>query len=298
MKRFLTQLFVYGFLILIILNGISILVFKIHQNSKLYKPSFISNTVNNQKYDYVLLGSSMGLTSIDTKLVNNINSSSGLNASMDDTSLGTHYLMFQHFLASGGHADKVFVVINPSDIANENPKESTNDYRFLPYVHRNYVNEHFKEKLGFKHYLSLSYWQPFIGVSYYNLEMVASSVQALFQPERRNRFDEEGNYSYPISGNHPNNQLSELTLEWENPYLDKIEKLAKDNNVELIYYQPPIYNLKVINIDQTKHLINHANKLQDPTLFYDKIHVNALGREKITKIFAKEIDIHIIKDES
>ncbi|GGE32540.1 hypothetical protein GCM10010832_11010 [Psychroflexus planctonicus] len=266
-------------------------VFYIHQKSKLYKPSFISNTVENQNYDYIILGSSMGLTSIDTKLVDQMNSTSGLNASMDDTSLGTHYLMLKHFLESGGSTDKVFVTISPRDVANKNPKESTNDYRFLPYIYRDYVHKHFNEKLGPTHYLSLSYWQPFVGVSYYNLEMAASSAQALIQPNKRNRFDDKGNYSYPITGNPPKNELDEITLAWENPYLVKIESLAKENNIDLFYYQAPIYNLKVITLDPKKNLINHANKINDPSLFYDKIHVNALGREEITKIFANEISL-------
>ena len=289
MKKFLKHITIYGLLVLLILNGFSLIVFYIHQNSKFYKPSFISNTVENQNYDYIILGSSMGLTSIDTKLLDQMNSTSGLNASMDDTSLGTHYLMLKHFLESGGRADKVFVTISPWDIANKNPEESTNDYRFLPFVFNDYVHQHYKEKLGSSHLLSLSFWQPFIGVSYYNLEMVASSAQALIQPSKRNRFDEKGNYSYPVTGNPPNNKLDEITLNWENPYLIKIENLAKEYNMDLFYYQAPIYNLEVVNENTNKKLINHATQLKNASLFYDKIHVNALGREQITKVFAEEI---------
>ena len=289
MKKFITKISIYALLILVVLNGISLVVFKIHQNSKLYKPSFVKNTVAGKKYDYLVLGSSMGLTSLDTKLLDKINKTESLNASMDDTSLGTHYLMLQHFIANGGRANQLFITISPWDVANENPKESTNDYRFLPFIYEDYVFQHFKEKLGWSHTLSLSYWQPFTGVSYYNLEMVASSAQALIQPEKRNRFDEKGNYSYPISGNSPNNQFKKLNLEWKNPYLEKIEKLAQENQIELFYYQAPIYKLEVINNNQDKRLINHANKLKDPSLFYDQIHVNAKGRKQITKIFAEEL---------
>lgn len=289
MKKFLIKGGLFSLIILLIANCLAIGIFKIHRESKLYKPSFIANTVTDKKFDYIFLGSSMGLTSINTILLDELTQMNGLNASMDDTSLATHYLMLMHFLESGGETNRCYVAISPSDISNNRPSYSTNDYRFLPFIHNGYVYEEIKNREKGINPLKVTYWQPFVGTSYYNLELAAAAIQAFLKPSKRNRFDEKGNYSYPVAGTPPNNKFSETILEWRNPYVDKIEKLAKENNIELIYYQPPIYNLQVINNDSTKKLINHSNQLKSPDLFYDRIHVNRHGRERITKILASDL---------
>jgi len=289
MKKFLIKGGLFSLLVLLIANGLALGILKIHTKSKLYKPSFIANMVAEKKFDYIFLGSSMGLTSINTILLDELTDMNGLNASMDDTSLATHYLMLKHFVESGGETNRCYVAISPSDISNNQPSYSTNDYRFLPFIHNQYVYEEIKNREKGINPLKATYWQPFIGTTYYNLELGASAIQAFLKPSKRNRFDEKGNYSYPVAGNPPSNKLSESELEWRNPFIDKIEKLAKENNIELIYYQPPIYNLQVINNDSAKKLINHSNQLKSPDLFYDRIHVNKHGREEITRILAAEL---------
>ena len=67
----------------------------------MYKNQFVKNGVKETEFDYVVLGSSTGLTTLDTKLIDEKMYTSGLNISMDDTSLSSHYLMLQYFLSLG-----------------------------------------------------------------------------------------------------------------------------------------------------------------------------------------------------
>lgn len=289
MKKFIINGLVYSVLITVLLNLFALLVFEAHKASKFYKPSFIANTIQDQNYDYIILGSSMGLTSINTILVDEFTGLKGLNASMDDTSFASHYLMLRHFVENLGNTKKCFVAINPSDISNPSPSYSTNDYRFIPFIHKPHVFEELNKREEGINPLKISYYQPFVATSYYNVELTATALQALIFPEKRNRFDEKGNFSYPVAGTPPNNKFNQETLLWKNPYIDLMERLAKENGIELIYYQPPIYNTKVINNDSSKSFLNHSDALGKASFFYDKIHVNKFGREQISIKFAEDL---------
>ena len=289
MKKFLIKGLVYSVLVTVLLNLFALLVFKAHKASKFYKPSFIVNTVSNQTYDYIILGSSMGLTSINTNLVDELTGLNGLNASMDDTSFATHYLMLKHFVENQGKTKKCFVAINPSDISNPSPSYSTNDYRFLPFIHNTYVFREINNREEGLNPMKLSFYQPFIATSYYNVELTATAMQAFLYPEKRNRFDDKGNFSYPVAGTPPKNKFNQEILLWKNPYIALMESLALENEIELIYYQPPIFNTEVLNNDSSKKIINHANVLKNADLFYDKIHVNKFGREEISIKFAGDL---------
>lgn len=93
MKKFLTKIVLYTFFILLIGNGIAWLSLYFIGKSNLYKPQFVKNGVKEKYFDYVVLGSSTGLTTLDTKLIDEKLKTKGLNISMDDSALSSHYLM-------------------------------------------------------------------------------------------------------------------------------------------------------------------------------------------------------------
>ena len=84
MKQFLKSIGLYGLISFLFFNGIAFLCLFFLSKSSFYKPSFVKNGVVNNSFDYVVLGSSTGLTTLDTKLIDSVTGMKGLNISMDD----------------------------------------------------------------------------------------------------------------------------------------------------------------------------------------------------------------------
>jgi hypothetical protein len=111
---------------------------------------------------------------------------------------------------------------------------------------------------------------------------------AAIQPNRRNRFDESGNYFYQGNDNFKPKQWTSVQLSWENPFISKIADLCKTSGTQLIVYQAPIYNTQIINNNKVYNFINNSTSITDQSFFYDGIHLNQKGREKASRLFADE----------
>ena len=288
MKIFLKHIAIYGSLVFILLNLLALGSFWSLRQSTFYKPSFAINQ-DNLDLDYIVLGSSTGLTTLDTKQIDSLTGWKGLNLSMDDTALPTHYLMLKHFLESGGQLKRCILAITPWDVANAHPKLGNNDHRFLPFIFRKEVKNHFKDLPTDD--LSPVYGSTFVplyGFSYYNTELFYPSLIALAKPDYRNRFDAKGNYVYPNLGSSLETKtIKRSEYQFKNPYLEKIRLLCQENSIELILYQSPMLN-QYQTTPEIYRLINHSALLDQQTdLFYDEIHVNKKGRRRATEEFVK-----------
>ena len=226
MKKFLTKIALYTFFILLIGNGIAFLSLYVLGKSQLYKNQFVKNGVKETHFDYVVLGSSTGLTTLDTKLIDKTFNTSGLNISMDDTSLSSHYLMLQYFLSLGKTTDQLILCVTPGDLQNPVNELNNNDYRFLTEVQDTLVYNYYNrmEQGGLK-VLTYSKFMPILGVSYYNNELFYPSLFAFLKPTKRNRFDDKGNYTYPqIENNIEKRSTVTSKTSFANPsFLKKIE---------------------------------------------------------------------------
>jgi len=292
MLRFLKKIFLYGFVTVLILNFLAMASFYSLKRSNFYKPLFAKNIANEKKFDYVLLGSSMGLTTLNTKLIDSITGFKSVNLSMDDTALPTHFLMLKHFLKQGGKTKNVVLTVSPWDIANDKYKIGNNDYRFLPFIQISYVSDHFDTiKNDLIHPIPTSKYFPLYGFGYYNSEIFYPSLISLFKPRYRNRFDERGNYVYPTSKfNSKEYAINSYDFKIKNRYLFKLKELCKNNKINLIIYQSPIFKTYYKNLSNEENFINHIDLLNShPEMFYDRIHVNAKGRKYVTLKFIEEI---------
>lgn len=254
------------------------------------------NDVLQDNFDYIILGASDGLTTLNTKVIDSVLSIDGINLSMDDTALSSHYLMLQHFLAEGKRTKYCIVV---SGVAGFDFKKNTindNDYRFLMYHNRAYVSDYFKQFPDKRaKILYYSKWIPVLGMSYFNAELFYPSLVSIVNPKKRNRFDDKGNYTYPIMNNNDNliTTFEEVSIQFSNPFVKKIEALCKENNIEFICYIPPNESKKVIVNSSKYNVINHSNSLKNTKYFYDEIHVNTLGRELSSINFAEVFKLKI-----
>jgi hypothetical protein len=290
MKNFLKEIGVLLLMVLLLSNGIAYLSLKFHQRANFYKPSFVSNFKGDKNFDYVVLGSSTGLTTLNTQEIDSLSGKKGLNISMDDSALSSHYLMMKHFISEGLQTKILVLAVTPWDLETEAPTINDNDYRFLPFVYNNYVCDYFTEMShGKPSVLSLTRYMPIVGVSYFNTELFYPSFIALLKPNYRNRFDTFGNYSYPTSGEKTlkKEKTSVVSIKISNPYYYRIVDFCRKNKIKLCLYQSPLSNSKVI-YPKDILIINHSTLIQDNSLFYDDIHVNSKGRQVCSKKFVKD----------
>lgn len=293
MKKFLLVLLKYSLATIVLVNIICFFANYQLKKGMFYKPSFLINQFkSNTPFDYILLGSSRALTTLDSKQIDHQLNIKGINLAMDDTDLKTHFLMLQHFI-NNGYTTKYCILNIDSQSFTNTPKElGNNDYRFIPFTHQKHVKKHY---LAYENKLLKPLYQsfinPFLAYGYYNLELLPAALISTIKPTYKNRFDNFGNYSYPTT-NSPlkSSTISKTTKSITNPLLQEFIAFATLHNMKVILYIAPIFNtsIEITNLKNT-HLINHSDAVQNPNLFYDNIHVNKKGRTKVTSIFIDDL---------
>ncbi|MEH1008508.1 hypothetical protein VDP25_12240 [Winogradskyella sp. ECml5-4] len=265
------------------------------RQSSFYKPSFLVNEVTETNFDYIVIGASTGLTTLDTKVIDSLAGTKGINLSIDDTSISNQYLMLKHFLEIGKKTKICVIAPSATSIDEQTQSISANDYRFLPYVNKPYVLNYFQSFSSTDaRILAISQYIPMVGVSYYNAEVFYPSLLSVFQPNKHNRFDEKGNYTYPIEN--ITSKIIEnrkcIKLKFENLALKKIKKLCNKEGIKLVCYISPIKNELVVTTESGYEVINHSAKLNNTKYFFDNFHVNSLGRKVISKYFSNDISVY------
>jgi hypothetical protein len=264
------------------------------KKSTFYKSTFIENNFKlEQQFDYFILGSSRGLTTLNSIQIDKKMAIDGVNLSMDDTDLKTQLLMLKHFFALGHTSDYCILSLDASNFKTSPKNLGGNDYRFVPYSDKPYVKAHYSTyEQGVIRPLTHASNLPFLAFSYYNLELIYPSLYCLFKDKQRNRFDAFGNYYYPKQ--HIEKQaLTKIPLEVEvtNPIIKEIKKVAKANNCELIVYIGPYrnYNYTISN-NHSFNIINHSGKLDNNVMFYDTMHVSRTGNFEATNLFIQDFN--------
>lgn len=283
MKRFIKKVVILIVICSALVALISYASLSVLKKSAFYKPSYLSQHVEPSNFDYIILGASTGLTTLNTELIDSLNHTKGINLAMDDTALATQYLMLQHFIYEGKSTDYCILAPSVFDFDVTDSVMSGNDYRFMMFNDRDYVQNHYSTFDGTDaNLLKLSRWFPALGVAYYNVEILYPALQATVKPEKRNRFDANGNYVYPLSSSDDQkiNTSTTFQIGFKNPWLMKIKALCETNNIKLIYYISPLQGYSVMAAPQINEVINHSDVLQNKKYFYDDIHVDRKGRKK------------------
>ena len=292
MRRFIKHSVIVIVVSLILVNILSYTSLWSLRESSFYKPSFLMNTVEEEDFDYIILGASTGLTTLNTKAIDSVLGTSGINLAMDDTGIASHYLMLQHFLNQGKTSKYCLLVPNAISYDINYSNVSDNDYRFLPFVNEDYVNTYYDAYDGFEsNVMSVSDYVPFVGVSYYNAELFFPSLLTAVNAQKRNRFDERGNYTYPERNvkSVPISSKIDKMIKFKNTDLEAIWNLCKANDIELICYVAPMQDTSIKTKVQNFQVINHSDLLDNTKYFYDTIHVNEKGRQLTSLEFAADI---------
>ncbi|MGB5980302.1 MAG: hypothetical protein WBG62_23005, partial [Cyclobacteriaceae bacterium] len=141
--------------------------------------------------------------------------------------------------------------------------------------------------------LTSSRYLPFLSFSYYNLELAIPSLLTAISSDRRNRFDDRGNYTYPVrkvsKADNREKAYPERTI--DNPLLDEMLSLADEYGSKTVFYIAPYqyedYTLRS-GFDDVR-ILDHSGKLQADSLFFDYHHVNSNGRRVATELFIDDL---------
>lgn len=301
MKKFLKHIGLIIASTFIIANLLSYASLWAMRRGSFYKPSFLINEVKQQHFDYVILGASTGLTTLNTSVIDSINHSKGINLSMDDTNLASQYLMLEHFLSEGKTTKYCIVAPSNPSYDHVNDRLSDNDYRFLPFVNEPHVYSYYDQfREDRANRLLLSKWLPVIGVSYYNAEIFYSSLLSFVNPQRKNRFDARGNYEYPFIKFKDSvlHDFEPVKIKFKNTYLKKIKELCDSKNIQLICYLSPMMDTLVLEESSQYKIINHSDFLKNAHYFNDAIHVNSLGNRIVSAQFANDFQFFMLVNKS
>lgn len=164
------------------------------------------------------------------------------------------------------------------------------DYRFLMYNKRDYIHTYYStlETENQLPVLSSTTYLPFLGMSYYNIELFFPSIVSLFKPKKHNRFNEVGDYSYPDKEYHSDKKMKRKKINFHNKYFQQIVKLCQENKIKLLVYFPPIYKTEIYWENTNYSMVNLTNAFENIQYFYDEIHVNSKGKKRATRLIAKK----------
>jgi hypothetical protein len=172
-----------------------------------------------------------------------------------------------------------------------------NDHRFLPFVHQPYVYSYFHDRkaVGGGLYTSTKFL-PFVGLGYFNIELLWPALLATFRPNRFYRADAWGNFSYPGNGlSETRNQPTDsLALYTQSPHLQQIRQFCAARRIQLVMYYSPKQNTTLQVPDpgtwgKNERFLNYCSLIDNPAQFYDVQHVNRLGRAAVTAKLAADV---------
>lgn len=293
MRKFLKHFFIRTFLFLAVFQVLAIGFLVILGKGSFYKPQYMQNHFVDEKLDYLILGSSLGLTTLDANQIDSALNLNGYNASMDDTDLSVHLMVLEEFCRVNPAPDFAILSVSPYDLRAEKVEISDNAYRFLTYRDSPIVKLYFSEKdntlLGvFRN----SQIMPLVSVAYFNKEIIFPALMSIIKPDHRYRFDEKGNYSYPKRSGDKEfpMEFSSINYQFGNQKFQRIIDFCKSRNINLIVYQSPIYDQTIVDdsIPKVGLFVNHSSFLTQKEFFYDNIHVNSEGRFLCTQDFIEK----------
>ncbi|NVJ86782.1 MAG: hypothetical protein HWE15_10790 [Algoriphagus sp.] len=301
MKKFLIQLSKYFLIIALIANLLALMSNFLLKRSSIFKASFLVNNFEpEQAFDYFIIGSSRGLTSIGSEEIDQKLTTKGINLSQDDTGLPSQLLMAKHFFESGFQSSYCILVLDEPDFEHSSMQINDNDYRMAPYLQREYIYDYFrKRERGIIRPYTLGKYVPAVLYAYYNTELFIPSLFTLFRPNYRHRFDKYGNYTYPDNQLNTQNELLkpiQIQKNISNPLLHTFEEYLRAKGCQLILYVAPYQGRELIIQNEFDiPLINHSSILLENSDFYDPIHLNNKGKIVASSFLAEELQPFFLK---
>lgn len=251
--------------------------------------------IKNSKFDYAINGSSRAFTTIDIPAVQQNTGKKGINISVDGSSIPDQYLMLKLFLLNKNKISKLYLQVDPFS----SDTEEIFDFaipKFMPYLKNDVVYDHYKQ---FGNEWVAYRYIPFYRYAKYNTlwgihEVLIDRFRILPQD-----FDNYGDFFYPNVNYKGPEKLRQLTFDLKGKYkfLNQIIELCKSNDIEVILFMAPVADI-IIDENFKQNMIAFKDLMSskgvkfysygdlygnDPTMFYNEIHLSRKGAEDFTK---------------
>lgn len=294
MRRFFRKLLTLSVIVFALFWLMDVVFTYVFQNGYYTKIQWLYK-VKNEQFDYAVNGNSRAFTTIHIPSVEKATGHKGINISVDGSSIPDQYLMLKLFLLNNNKIARLYLQVDPFSSNTEHIFDFAIP-KFMPYLKEPIVFDHFKQ-FGYEWYAYR--YIPFYRYAKYNTlwgphEVLIDQFRILPQD-----FDKYGDFFYPSVAYKGPKKLRKLEFDLNGKYtfLNKIIEFCKQNEVELILFTAPIADIIIdndyrANAEAFKNLMkekgvsyyNYGDLYgNDPTYFYNEIHLSRKGAEDFTK---------------
>lgn len=286
MKRFGIHILKLAVTITVILFCLNYIFDMGFQNSK-YSQNKIQNILKkqNQHFDYIFLGSSRVLYSVNEKL---IKGKKTLQLGMQGQSFQETVLTLKLLVENNISADYFFFQID-GDSGVENIS-SLGSYVFLPFSERHQIIK--------EHFLKNNYSSALFNIPYikYMKNSHKIGIRGLISSVFFNREKSMGYAPLYKTINHfPSYYFTEEKL-IKKEKITELLAYAKANKLNIQFFTAPYYKIdKPIlfkNIAQQFNIINYSDSLKAKELYFDTYHLNTKGANIFTRMLIRDYKLN------
>ena len=282
----------FNYLIIFILIFIPFHAVHVLNKSSFFKTNYVEQ-LSGSSFDYIILGSSRSLTSLNTNQIDSLLSLNGFNASLDDQNIVGSAMMLEHLLANDIEFKVCVLSLDNGDYERGLDIASANSYRWFSLVKRKYIAEYYErfDDLSSKVMVASKIW-PGFAFWHNNKKLVPAYLLSYLNERYHHKYDQRGNFSYPVlSGKRLSGRHSKkiMLVGKSGAAIQRIQSICAENEIDLIVYIPPYLDAE-LELSQSGNIINHSSLFFGAdSLFYDRTHVNSVGRKLTSDHFAFDL---------
>jgi len=266
----------------------------VYKNSSPQNKVQYINSLKNQKFDYIFIGSSRVENSVIVEEIEKRTNKKTINLGIKGLKLKDMSNIIKLLKEYNVTYQKIFIQL---DYSFNNEEESSKFFSFelLPFCNSSnlIINEYLKSTN--KNFLKYKYI-PFL--KYSDSEQLIG-FRKVFSSLKRKSSAFMSNKGYEALQGFSSRKLEKIpnTVNIKNKYFDEINAFASTENLNVIYFSAPV-SLKSENLEyfdglkkNIPLLHNFHNILSDEKYFYDKLHVNHDGAIVFTNTLIEKLDL-------
>ena len=140
---------------------------------------------------------------------------------------------------------------------------------------------------------------PFFKYSYYNEELFFPALYTLGSKTTAYRSDAFGDYSYPPDFSVDPGQYSTISTDNLNTSCDEYREFVQfclDKGVKIVTFVAPIEGKHLYSTDSS--VVNFTYLDLPAENYYDSMHLNARGKEKVGKMLAAQLKLRLASSDT
>ncbi len=288
MTLFLKTIFKYILIVILISLFLDIIYTVIYYNTDGQKKIDWVRDISNQKFDFVVFGSSRVKYHIDINKISQRTDRRGLNLGEADQGLFEILLMIKTFYSNNNSSELILVQID-DNWNNELPNIAASSY-FMPFIYEDLYRQEYKNIKGYKEFVYLPFYR--FMKNYHTIGFRYAMKRLFFL---RSETDKYG-FKY-LNGSLDSDILiryKQLAPVKNNEFVNRIIQLTLKNNSKLVFFTAPTLEYSPSDFNYFEKILpNYFNFTSDSIYgikhFSDEIHLNKEGVDLFMDIFINDI---------